>query len=73
MLQALECLRIVVSDRTGVAAHRVLRLPSNKASAAAEVRSAKRSIARRVHPDKVGAEWARSVCEEATRVINALR
>jgi DnaJ-class molecular chaperone len=72
MLQALECLRIVVSDRTGVAAHRVLRLPS-KASAATEVKSAKRSIARRVHPDKVGAEWARSVCEEATRVINALR
>ncbi len=38
-----------------IAAHRVLRLPS-KASAATEVKSAKRSV-----------------CEEATRVINALR
>lgn len=69
-MQALECLRIVVGDRAGQPPHKALRLPKPDP---AGTRSAKRAIARRVHPDKVEADWARPLCAEATRVINAIK
>jgi hypothetical protein len=71
--QALECLRIVICDRLGLPLHRTLRMTKGTEKDMRAVKSAKRTIALRVHPDKVSTDWARPICIAATQVVNGIR